>query len=152
MFLATLEKQLDDKRRLQVPQDFRAAALTPYDGVEPFEGLYCFAAIDAGCLECGGAEFFAIHRDVINEYPKLSPTRKALEHRFYASMHRLGFDKAGRVTLPEALCERFGLSDTVLLTGLGDSFQVWQPDAYKAYAVEQDRLVAAAMQKREGMI
>ena len=148
MFLSSHEKQLDAKRRLLVPQDFRAAALLPHDGVEPFEGLYCFAAIDAQCIECGGAAFFATYRDVINEYPRLSPTRKALEHRFYGAMQRLSFDTAGRITLPEKLCQSFGLSGDVLLTGLGDSFQIWEPRAYEAYAAEQDRLVAAAMSKR----
>jgi len=149
VFLSSHEKQLDAKRRLLVPQDFRTAALLPFDTVEPFEGIYCFAAIDAACIECGGAEFFATYRDVINEYPKLSPTRKALEHRFYASMQRLSFDTAGRITLPEALCARFGLAGDVLITGLGASFQIWQPAAYAAYQAEQEALVMAAFAKRE---
>ncbi|MGA9659177.1 MAG: division/cell wall cluster transcriptional repressor MraZ [Asticcacaulis sp.] len=149
MFLSTHEKQLDSKRRLLVPQDFRAAALTPYEGVEPFEGLYCFAAVKADCLECGGAAFFATYRDVINEYPKLSPTRAAMERRFYASMHRLGFDTAGRITLPAALSEQFNLTGDVVIAGLGDSFQIWEPAAYAAYSAEQDKLVEAAFAKRE---
>lgn len=151
MFLSSHEKPLDVKRRLLVPQDFRASALIPHEGVEPFEGLYCFAAVDAACIECGGAAFFAAYRDVINEYPKFSPTRKALEHRFYASMHRLGFDTAGRITLPESLCERFNLSGNVLITGLGDSFQIWNPAAYSTYLAEQEALVGAAFAKREDL-
>lgn len=145
MFLSSHEKQLDSKRRLLVPQEFRASALASFEGVEPFEGLYCFAAINASCLECGGAAFFATYRAVIETHPPLSPTRKALEHRFYASMHRLGFDTAGRVTLPEALCDRFNLKGDVLLTGLGTSFQIWEPEAYKVYSEEQERLVSAAL-------
>ena len=136
---------MDAKRRLLVPQDFRASALQPHSTVEPFEGLYCFAAINASCLECGGAAFFATYRDVITQYPPLSPTRKALEHRFYASMHRLAFDTAGRITLPEALCARFNLTGDVLLTGLGDSFQIWEPSAYETYAEAQALLVDQAM-------
>ncbi|MBW8880987.1 MAG: division/cell wall cluster transcriptional repressor MraZ [Asticcacaulis sp.] len=151
MFLSSHEKQLDAKRRLIVPSDYRAAALTPHDGVEPFEGVYCLAAINAPCLECGGAEFFAGCRDVINEYPKLSPTRAALQRRFYASMHRLAFDTAGRITLPEKLCEQFGLTGDVVLAGLGDSFQIWEPAAYAAFAAEQDKLVADAFAKREAL-
>ena len=145
MFLSSHEKQLDAKRRLLVPQDFRASALQPHADVEPFEGLYCFAAINASCLECGGAAFFATYRDVINQYPPLSPTRKALEHRFYASMHRLAFDTAGRITLPDVLCQRFNLTGEVLLTGLGQSFQVWEPGAYADYAEAQSRLVEDAI-------
>lgn len=151
MFFSSHEKPLDAKRRVLVPQDFRAAASVAVEGIEPFDGVYCFAAIDAGCLECGGAAFFATYRDVINEYPRLSATRKALEHRFYAAMQKLNFDAGGRITLPEALCERFGLKDTVLLTGLGDSFQIWAPEAYETYRKAQDGLVLEAMKKREDL-
>jgi MraZ protein len=78
----------------------------------------------------------------------LSPTRAALQRRFYASMSRLSFDTAGRITLPEKLCEQFGLSDDVVLAGLGESFQIWNPKAYEAYATEQDKLVEAVFAKR----
>ena len=54
MFLSTHEKQLDSKRRLLVPQDFRATALAAFAGVEPLEGVYCLPAINAACLEFGG--------------------------------------------------------------------------------------------------
>ena len=99
----------------------------------------------------GGAAFLAGYRDVIEEYPKLSPTRAALQRRFYTSMHRLAFDTAGRITLPEKLCEQFGLTGDVVLAGLGDSFQIWQPAAYAAFAAEQDQLVEAAFAKREAL-
>ena len=151
MFLSSHEKQLDAKRRLIVPSDYRTAALAPCEGVEPFEGVYCVAAINAACLECGGATFFATYRDVINEYPKLSPTRAAMERRFYASMNRLAFDTAGRITLPEKLCEQFGLTGDVVIAGLGDSFQIWEPRAYAAYAEAQDKLVEAAFARREAL-
>ncbi len=151
MFLSSHEKQLDAKRRLLVPQDFRTAALISADGVEPFEGVYCFAAINAACLECGGAALFAAYRDVVNEYPAFSPTRTAMQRRFFASMNRLSFDTAGRITLPEKLCEQFGLTGEVVLAGLGESFQIWEPKAYAAYAAEQDKLVEAAFAKREDL-
>lgn len=149
MFLSTHEKQLDAKRRLLVPQDFRAAALVPHEGIEPFEGLYCLPAINAACLECGGAAFFAMQRDVINEYPPMSPLRYAMQTR-YASMHKLGFDTAGRITLPEKLCEQFGLASDVVIAGMGESFHVWEPRAYETYLVEQSKLVAAVFAGRGG--
>ncbi len=36
VFLSTFEKQLDSKRRIVVPQDFRAALSGPFDGI------FCF--------------------------------------------------------------------------------------------------------------
>ena len=40
VFISTFEKQLDSKRRIVAPQEFRAT-------VAPFDGLFCFPAIEA---------------------------------------------------------------------------------------------------------
>ena len=148
MFLSTFEKPVDAKRRLVVPQEFRVAALLAQGDIEAFDGVYAIAAIGAECIECGGPAFFSAYRDVINEYPPLSPVRKALATRFYASMQKLNFDAAGRITLPEALCQRFALEGEVLLTGIGESFQIWNPKAFAAHAQGQEALILDAMQKR----
>ncbi len=140
MFLSSHEKQLDSKRRLLVPQDFRAAALLPGETLEAFDGVYCFSAVEAECLECGGAAFFERYRALIERYPVGSPTRRALEHKVYGGMTRLNFDTAGRITLPESLCARFGLTSDVIMVGLYDRFQVWSPKAYDAYVAQQDAL------------
>ena len=47
-------------------------------------------------------------------------------------MHRLNFDPAGRITLPEKLCEEFGFVDWVVVVGLKDRFQIWDREAYRA--------------------
>ena len=50
MFLGTYEKQLDGKRRLQIPQEFRTAV----SGVEL--GVFCLLSVTDDCLEAGGDE------------------------------------------------------------------------------------------------
>src|SRR3712207_7546167 len=52
LFRSTFEKQLDSKRRIVVPQEFRAAASGP------FEGVFCFPSIEADCIEGGGKALF----------------------------------------------------------------------------------------------
>ncbi len=52
VFLSTFEKQLDNKRRIVVPMDFRAAA------AGPFGGVFCFPSIEADCIEGGGKPLF----------------------------------------------------------------------------------------------
>ncbi len=51
-------------------------------------------------------------------------------------MNELSFDTAGRITLPETLCDMFGLTDWVAVVGLGDRFQIWSRDAFHAHRVE----------------
>jgi MraZ protein len=52
-------------------------------------------------------------------------------------MRQLPFDSAGRIVLPEGLCEEMGITDWVALVGLGDRFQIWSLDAYKAHRETQ---------------
>ncbi len=47
-------------------------------------------------------------------------------------MARLSFDTAGRITLPETLCDMFGLTDWVTVVGMGERFQIWSRDAFQA--------------------
>ncbi len=139
MFLSTFEKQLDSKRRIVVPQEFRAAA------AGPFVGVFCFPSIEADCIEAGGKALFDRYAALIEELPFGDPLRSALETSVLGGMAQLGFDTAGRITLPEPLCEAFGLTDWVAVVGLGDRFQIWSRDAFAAHRAAQ-RLAA-----REGL-
>lgn len=127
MFLSTFEKQLDSKRRIVVPHEFRAA-LSP-----SFDGVFCFPSIEADCLEGGGKALFDRYQALIGELPFGDPLRSAMETCVLGGMARLSFDDAGRITLPPALCDMFDLTDWVVVVGLGERFQIWSRDAFQAH-------------------
>jgi MraZ protein len=139
VFLSTFEKQLDGKRRIVVPAEFRALAVGAFDGV------FLIPSIEADCLEGGGQALFARYTALIEELPFGDPLRSALETSIYSGVAKLPFDSAGRIVLPEELCAQFGIDDWVAVVGLGDRFQVWSRDGFRAHR-EQQRLVA-----REGL-
>ncbi len=139
VFHSTFEKQLDAKRRLLVPQEFRAAAAGPFDGV------FCFPSIEHDCIEGGGQALFDTYLGVIDELPFGDPLRTALETSVLGGMSRLAYDTAGRITLPEGLCEAFGLTDWVALVGMGERFQIWPRAAWRAHRETQLKLA------REGL-
>ena len=139
MFISTFEKQLDSKRRIVAPQEFRAT-------VAPFDGLFCFPSIEADCIEGGGKVLFDSYASLIDEFPFGDPTRTALETSIMGGMVQLSFDTAGRITLPEMFCSQFGLTDWVVLVGMRDRFQIWSRDAYQEWARRQRDLA------REGLI
>jgi MraZ protein len=141
MFLSTFEKQLDTKRRIVVPQEFRALAAGPFDGV------FCFPSIEADCIEGGGQALFDRYKGVIEELDFGDPLRSALETSVLGGMARLSFDTAGRITLPEALCEMFGLTDWVAVVGLGDRFQIWSREAFQAHRAAQRDLARQGLAK-----
>jgi MraZ protein len=139
VFISTFEKQLDSKRRIVTPQEFRAT-------VAPFDGLFCFPSIEADCIEGGGKALFDSYVSLIDEFPFGDPTRTALETSIMGGMVQLSFDTAGRITLPETFCHQLGLTDWVVLVGLRDRFQIWSRDAYQQWAKRQRELA------REGLI
>ncbi len=134
MFLSTFEKQLDGKRRLLIPQEFR----TPDNGAE-------HRVIEADCLEAGGDHLFAVYVEMIQSLPFGSAQRSALEWQVLGEQNRLAFDGGGRITLPEALVAEAGLGDSVMIVGLGDRFQIWSKDAWAARRAEQRKVA------REGL-
>ena len=138
-FFSTFEKQLDGKRRIVVPQEYRALLSGP------FEGVFCFPSIEADCIEGGGQPLFERYRGLIEELPFGDPLRMQLETTVYGGLCRLSFDTAGRITLPDALCEEFGIETDVALVGLGDRFQIWPLEAFRA------QRAAARASAREGL-
>ena len=130
MFLSTFEKQLDAKRRIVVPLEFRAAV------AGPFGGVFCFPSIEADCIEGGGKPLFDAYTQLIDELPLGDPLLLPLQTTVYGGLNELAFDTAGRITLPEALCDMYGLTDWVAVVGLGDRFQIWNRDAFRAHRAE----------------
>ena len=130
-----------------MPHDFRATATGAASGAdaEKFEGVFCFPSIEADCLEGGGEALFKQYLSLIEELPFGDPLRSALETTVLGGHNRLAFDAAGRITLPEMLCEQFGLTDWVSVVGMGDRFQIWSKPAFEAHR-NSERLLA-----REGM-
>jgi MraZ protein len=151
VFLSTFEKQLDSKRRIVVPHDFRAAVAGPFDGV------FCFPSIEADCIEGGGKALFDRYVALVEELAFGDPLRTALETSVYGGMNRLSFDTAGRITLPEALCQQFGLTDWVAVIGMGDRFQIWERDAFRAHldaqrSTAREGLAALRNQQRQARL
>jgi MraZ protein len=154
VFFSTFEKPLDAKRRIVVPQEFRAAVSSPFDGV------FCFPSVEADCIEGGGKALFDRQEALIDELDFGDPLRYALEFTVRGGMAQLSFDTAGRITLPENLCQMFALSEVVVVVGLGDRFQIWSQEAFQAQRSAQRQLAreglaahrAAQRQAKLGMV
>ncbi len=139
MFLSTFEKQVDAKRRIVVPQEFRALVSGPFDGI------VCFPSIEADCIEGGGRALFDSYNALMDEMPFGDPVRSAIELSVLGGQAKMNFDTAGRITLPEQLCDQFGLTDWVVLVGLGDRFQIWEREAFQAHRAAQRELARAGL-------
>jgi len=111
----------------------------------PCDGIICLPSIEADCIEAGGKPLFDRYVGVIEELEFGDPLRTALETSVLGGMSRLSFDTAGRITLPEGLCDMFGLTDWVTVVGMGERFQIWNRETFQAHRSAQREFA------REGM-
>ena len=72
--------------------------------------------------------------------PKLPKSRMAL----FGQVERLHFDPEGRVILTHGLMEHANISDTAAFIGMGETFQIWQPEA--GAAMLKDAIAEASVE------
>lgn len=55
-----------------------------------------------------------------------------LSAMLFADARPLAFDVTGRIVIPADLLRHAGITDTAVFVGRGNSFQIWNPDAFRA--------------------
>jgi MraZ protein len=129
-FRGTFEHALDAKHRLTVPAKFRAGlagrvvlAITP-----PSE------AGDVHSLSIWPADAFdAYAASALAGLHPVSPRAVALRNALYANSWDMELDSANRLMVPQPAREFARLDKEVVITGAGESLQVWDRGAYADY-------------------
>ncbi len=74
----------------------------------------------------------------INALPLGSPDRKRLGHVMITQSQKLDVDRDGRIILPLRMRQKLGIEEgDVYFRGMGDHFEMWKSDTFKA-TVEED--------------
>lgn len=131
-YFSTQERPLDSKRRIVVPQEFRAGAAS----------VFAFPGIRGPYVACGGEAFLEELRAEFEDLPRTDPVRRGLEMHFYGARYELPYDSGGRIAVPAALCTRFSFGDTVAVMGMKNHFQIWDPLALADHQAKLWALVA----------
>jgi len=131
-FVSTFTNKLDAKGRVSIPAPFRAVLERDgYRGAGA-SGIYCYPAIDAAALDCGGERLAQKIDGLLAGLPDYSDERDELSVALYGDVQVLTIDGDGRIVVPEDLRTHAGLTSQVTFVGLGDKFQIWQPEAFDA--------------------
>ena len=142
-FVSTFTNKIDAKGRVSVPASFRTV-LTK----ENFEGIYCYPSLDDPALDAGGARLHDRNRSLIDGVPE-SRQRDLLSMALYGASENLTIDQDGRIVLPERLRSHTGISSHVTFVGMGEKFQIWEPEKFKAQ-FEESRQELGALRKLLG--
>ena len=140
-FVSTFTNKLDSKGRVSIPASFREVlARDGYSGGQGGGGIYCYPAIDNPALDAGGESLARKIDDLLKGLSDYSDERDQLSVALYGDVHILKIDGEGRIVLPEDLKQLAKLEGEVTFVGLGQKFQMWQPQAFDAFRAEAREL------------
>ena len=128
LFLSTTLNKIDKKGRVSVPSGFRAALAS-----EPFQGVILFKSYTQQALEgVGMSAMESMAGRIDHAFPFFSDDHDELATVLFGESVQLAFDGDGRITLPAELAEFAGIEDKVAFVGMGQKFQIWNPDTFQA--------------------
>lgn len=125
-FVSTFTNKIDAKGRVSIPAPFRA--VLERDGYAG--GIYCYPSLDAPALDAGGERLAKKIDGLLAGLPDYSDERDELSVALYGDVQVLSIDGDGRIVLPESLRQHAGLTAQVTFVGLGDKFQMWEPERF----------------------
>ena len=126
LFLSSYENRLDTKGRISVPASFRASVAS-----EKFVGIVLFRSFTNNCIEgmtMSRMEQMAAATDKMGVFDSDLDDLTAL---LFADARPLNFDVTGRVVIPADLLAHAGITDSAIFVGRGNSFQIWNPEAFR---------------------
>jgi MraZ protein len=131
LLTGTYNRSIDEKLRLAIPKQLRAAMELPEGG-----GLYVAPGTDES-LAVYPEEAF---QRLAGRLAELSPTRKdirAFVRLFYARAQRVELDAQGRIRIPQELASLAGLGKDIVLLAVQDHLELWPADRWQHYLDEK---------------
>lgn len=138
LFLSTFEKQIDKKGRVSVPAPFRTVLAGQH-----FNGIIAYASFVHGCIEACGMTRIEKMYERIESLDPFSEERDAFATAILGGSVQLPFDGEGRVVLPEALLAQAGITGQGIFVGKGETFEIWEPEAFRAHEAAARALAKA---------
>ena len=128
LFLSTFVNRIDRKGRVSVPAPFRTVL-----AAQAFPGVVAFPSLAVAAIEAWALDRMERLNSGIDRFDPFGDERDAFAISILAESHQLPFDSEGRIVLPDVLREHAGISGRAAFVGLGATFQIWEPDGFRAY-------------------
>lgn len=138
MLLGEHEHTIDDKNRLTLPARFRqsfADGVVVTRGIEPCLAVY---------TKEGWDDFVSSRLSGLDRF-----SREARDMRRYLFSATVvtELDKQGRVTIPAGLLAKADLGRDVIVAGVGDCLEIWNPEAWRTRIDEVERRAPVAAER-----
>ena len=127
LFLSSYENRLDTKGRISVPAPFRASCANG-----KFSGIVLYRSFTNNCIEGMTMERMEQMANATDKMGVFDSELDDLTAMLFADARPLNFDVTGRVVIPTELLKHAGITETAVFVGRGNSFQIWNPDAFRS--------------------
>ncbi len=137
-FTETIVNKLDAKFRVSIPAAYRQVLSR-----QETDGVYFLKAVsgEPALTGFGNAMLAQAREQLKSLHPIFSKGYAPRAHAIFGQARHLTLDDEGRIRLPDDLIAHIGIRDRVAFVGLGDTFEVWNPETLAE--VEQARLAEA---------
>lgn len=122
MFLGEFRHTLDEAGRLVLPAEFRSALQ---------DGAYLVLGLDDNLMLLPPERFQALYRQLLG-LSLTDPVARQLRRLMFAAATQVRLDASGRIRLPAALRQRAHLEREVVVVGVGDYIELWEPSRWAA--------------------
>ena len=83
----------------------------------------------------------------INSLNEFSSEQRKLKRNLFSSISQIDLDSNGRFLLPKSMIFHTGLEKDVILVGMGNVIELWSPDNYKKYLINDAKEFSKLAQK-----
>ena len=134
-FRGEIENKVDAKGRVSIPADFRRIIEREDSSKEQGECAsftIVYGDDRLSCLKCYTERSIRELDACIDAMDRSSEKRKFLEFFFQTRSFRAQLDPSGRLVIPPKLRAKINLRSVANFAGRGDTFEIWNPDDYRA--------------------
>ncbi len=132
---------IDHRGRVNFPAPFRRALSD-----ESKDRVIVARGMD-GCLLVFPKDVWEQRRRDFNKTPYSPQQQRRLQRLLSFGAKESAFDGQGRITLTPRLIELAKLKKEVLIVGMGDRVELWNPDIYEQYISESDQTVESILEE-----
>ena len=132
-FRGESHNKVDTKGRVSIPASFRRvleASDPNWKSGENPELVIVYGDHRRSYLECYTMAAIEEVDTKIDALPRGSMQRKMLQALFHGQSFPTTVDETGRLVLPAKLRGKIDLDKEAFFIGMGDTFQIWQPETY----------------------
>jgi|SRR6267378_7343331 len=135
---------VDEKRRVQIPAKWRPAK----SGVELTLVLWP-KGNEGPCLRVLPPQKMADLMRDIDAMPSSDPSKVVLKRFIGSKSIQVTLDTVGRICVPEEMARAAGISDSAVLVGLLDRFEIWSPERFDKVAAADEVMAHEAFKMME---